>query len=225
MLNHLSSQKALRTRLRDLSVATTGTTSLAATSTGYSRAAGSFVTDGFHPGMEVLVSGFATAGLNGYKVLTEVTATTLKIDGGNSATESASGNELIVCGLPEKQVWENTSLTPTVGRPYIEEEYVPGPFRTVSFPAQSGSTEERVDYFVRWYFLPNYGMGAVRTCLDAVVALFAPGTTITTGASQVLRVRTQVAPRASQIIRLDSGWMVSTIQIALEAETTNVVTA
>jgi hypothetical protein len=59
---------ALRGRVLTLSVATTGTTSLAATATGYTRAAGSFVTDGFKPGMEVLAAGFATSGNNGYKI-------------------------------------------------------------------------------------------------------------------------------------------------------------
>ena len=59
---------------------TTGLTSLSATATGYARAAGSFITDGFLVGTPITVTGFGTVGNNGTAVVTAVTATSLTVD-------------------------------------------------------------------------------------------------------------------------------------------------
>lgn len=80
------------------SPATTGTTTLSATSTGYTRASGSFITDGFAVGQVVTASGFSAAGFNGSSIVTGVVAlelTTTPIDG-THGTEAGDGDELIV---------------------------------------------------------------------------------------------------------------------------------
>ena len=59
--------------------ATTGAISLSATATGYSRASGSFVTNGFAVGQQITASGFTNAANNGTSLITAVTATTLTV--------------------------------------------------------------------------------------------------------------------------------------------------
>lgn len=225
MLDHVATQLGLRNRLLTLASPTTGTTSLAATATGYTRAAGSFVTDGFKPGMEVLAAGFVTSANNGYKVVTAVTASVLTVTSSTTmSTEAAGGNESIVCGVPEGRAWENVSFTPTAGRPYIEEDYVPSAHSLISFPASNGVAEERGLYVIKYYGLTNYGLGASRKWCDAVLARFAPGTTIAAG-SDVVKVRTDTAPWAGQPIPLELDRVVTTITVPWWAQTNNTVAA
>ena len=77
MISNSAVLLALRNRALSLVVATTGSVSLSATATGYARAAGSFVTDGFKVGMDLTATGFTTPGNNGAHVLMAVTALTL----------------------------------------------------------------------------------------------------------------------------------------------------
>ena len=80
------------------SPADTGTISLSATSTGYARASGSFIDDGFVVGQTVTSSGF-TAGYNGKSVITSVDATTLDTAiigaGEHAAQTTGAGKQLI----------------------------------------------------------------------------------------------------------------------------------
>lgn len=84
---------ALRTDVT--SDVTTGPTSIAAVDADntFTRAAGSFVSDGWVVGMSGKSSGFATAANNGYFVVTAVAATTLTIEGLDLADEAAGGDE------------------------------------------------------------------------------------------------------------------------------------
>ena len=59
--------------------ATTGAADIAATATSYTRAVGSFVTDGFVVGQRVIASGFANAANNGVSTVTAVTAGELTV--------------------------------------------------------------------------------------------------------------------------------------------------
>jgi hypothetical protein len=61
------------------SAATQLANNLSATATGYDRAAGSFITNGFVVGMQITASGFATADNNGRSTITGVTATSLTV--------------------------------------------------------------------------------------------------------------------------------------------------
>ena len=63
MIDSVSVQTSFRARARTVSVATTGSVQLSATTTGYHRASGSFIADGFQAGMEITyVTGFSTSG-------------------------------------------------------------------------------------------------------------------------------------------------------------------
>src|SRR6185503_14232379 len=105
MIDTTAATLALRNRAIGLVVCTTGSTSLSATTTGYHRAAGSFITDGFQPGMETLPSGWSVTGNNARCVITQVTASDLTIDGGRSVEAAGSGKTIAV-GLPGIRIWE-----------------------------------------------------------------------------------------------------------------------
>ena len=69
---------------------------LAATPTGYTRATGSFLTDGFRVGHVVSVTGFVDTDNNGTKTITAVAATSMTVaETTGMATEAGSGDERI----------------------------------------------------------------------------------------------------------------------------------
>lgn len=225
MIDGTAATLALRNRALSVSVATTGTTSLAATATDYTRAAGSFVTDGFAVGMELLASGFATAGNNGYKIITAVSALSMTVTSLTAmAVETAGGNELLIVRLPEGRAFDNVTFTPTAGRPYVEEDFVPGPASLITFPARSGKVEEDGLYVLKLYGLSGTGVAAIRKTIDALKALFAPGTNLTAG-SHTLTVRGNPAPFAGQILPQGDGRSLCVLTIPWRARSINAIAA
>lgn len=222
-LDTLSAQIALRTRALTLEVCTTGSTTLGTSAEGFTRTTGSFIADGFFPGMEVTPSGFP---FTARAVVTDVSASLLKVRGGLTATSAASGRTLAV-GIPETRGFENrTTVQSSDLAPYIEEEYVPRPPIRVTAPAQGATLREFGLWVVRWYGLPGYDVGAIRRSVDAFLALFAPGTTLTAG-DHTLRVDggpAEPGPFAGQLLRSGSH-MVVTINVPVSAYTTNSIAA
>lgn len=229
MLDHEAAAVAMRTRLRSVSIATTGTMALAATSSGYSRSdGGSFITDGFRIGQEFLPAGFAT---NARHVITDVTASAITTPDTITVEASAAGRSLTV-DLPETRVWENVKPMragvvfadgPTAGRPYVSDEWVPGTHEQVTFPANNARAEETGQYIVTVFGISDTGTAGIRSYTEAIAALFTPGTTITVG-SDVVRIQKRGA-RAGQITPIANGWSYSQIVIPWYAETTNAVAA
>jgi hypothetical protein len=231
---------ALRNRALGTTFATTGATSLSATSTGYARSAGSFITDGFAVGMEVLVAGFSTAANNGYGVITFVSATAMSVtkyalgataDGTQtivSATatsaESAASGRSIIAGVPVLRAYENVKIAPNPIAPYVEEDFVPGVSSLIAGPYAGGGFRDDGLYVFKLYGLSGKGVSAIRKGTDAIRARFAPGTNLTAG-SYTLKVRGDVAVRATQMLPLDSGWTVSAVEVPWFAHSTNAVVA
>lgn len=191
----------------------------------FTRAAGSFLTDGFVVGMEVTPAAF---GVNGLGVVTAVTATDLSLTGMRVAEVAASGRTLSV-GLPALRAYENIPFTPISGRPYIAEEYSPSTLRVKTTPVRLGRTEETGDYFLTWYGvtavagIPGVGTAALRKSVDALALLFAPGTDLIAGA-HVLTVREDIGPQAGQVIPL-TGFAALQLKIPWRAQSRNVVAA
>ena len=238
MIDHTAATLALRNRALTLSVATTGSTTLAATTTGFTRAAGSFITDGFVVGMEILAAGFSTAANNGNGVVTSVAAGTLLVDAytvtlgvtgytvaaRTLATEAAAAGRTISVGLPAMRAWENTALTPVAGKPYLEEDYVPATERLFTSPAASGMVEETGLYVLKWYGLSGKGISALRKSVHALKLLYTPGTKLTAG-SHTVRVRADAATQTGQIIPLTGGMAVLVLPVPWLALSNNAIAA
>jgi hypothetical protein len=173
VIDHTMLQLALRAKLLTLSVATTGSTSLSATPTGYARTTGNFYTDGFWPGFEIVTAGFAK---NGTRVITQVTPTTITVAGSLTPEVAAAGRTLSV-GLPSNRAWENVTYVPVTGVPYIEEQYIPGPAAMVN-DGYAGLLELRPMYSPRVYVPLDTGISADGRYADAITRLFLPGTTL-----------------------------------------------
>ena len=224
MINHEEAIYALRTKLLTLSVATTGATSISATATDYQRAAGSFITDGFRVGMEVVGTSFSNSENNAAKVITAVAASTLTCAG--NVVESA-GTRTLTVGVPATRAWLNSEpvdatgapSTITEGTPYLEEEYLPGPMARESL-GTNGELEVLPQYVPRIFVPANQGAAAAMKYADAMLTLFAPSTSITI-ASGTMTVRGDVAPFAGQLTQASPGWAVVPITVPLRLRTAN----
>lgn len=208
MIDHEAVQLAFRTRLLTLQVCTTGLTDLESTETGYARASGSFVDDGFAVGMEVTPTGFPETDTG---VITEVSVGALTIDGGRTVYASDTGRALTV-GLPEGAAWENLHYERPGGRPYIEEAYVPGTPVLRSFPASGGLVEEIGLYVVRWYSRTNTDILALTRPANKILELFKPGTAMSLADGYSVRVLEQ-GPYRGQVRTDEPGWAVLTTTI------------
>lgn len=225
-LDKTAATLALRARAVSVSVATTGTTSIAATATGYTRSAGSFITDGFCVGMELLASGFATSGNNGYKIVIAVAAGTLTVSSLTTmAVEAAGGDELLIVRLPEGRALDNVAFDPTLfsGRPYIEEDFVPAT-KSLMGQRNGGLVVETGLYVLKLYGLSDKGLAGIRKVMDALEALYAPGTAMTAG-SLTVRVRTDLAPWSGQILPQGDGRSVCVLTVPWECYSNNAIAA
>lgn len=210
MLDTVEVREALRARLLTVVVATTGSTTLSATTAGYARAVGSFITDGFAAGMEVVPAGFPT---NVPKMVESVTPLLITITGGLTATGAAGGRTLTV-GLPVAKQWEGTQTpyeTAPGTRPFVLEQFVPASNGLITFPADGGAIEETGLYVVTWFGVPNKGIVAMYRQVDAVKALFSPGTVLLTESDEVIRISSGL--NVGQLITTENGYV--TIQVAI----------
>jgi hypothetical protein len=132
---------------------------------------------------------------------------------------------LTVAGLPASRAFENKAYTPTAGTPYLTDAYVPSTLTMLSFPAKNGTVEETGLYVVQWFGLHDAGFTAIRAGMQAILAAFAPGTSITSNTGDVIRIRTDVGPMAGEITPLDSGWSVCIARIPWRAHSANVIAA
>lgn len=218
-INNLQMQYAIRTRLLTMEVATTGSISLAANSSGFVRTTGSFITDGFEPGMELAATGFSQASNNANWVITYVEALTLHVSGLSGAT-AASGRTLTV-GLPSGRAYENEDFTPVSGEPYFEEQYLSGPSSQLT-NGTDGATIQVDPLYVAMLFVPeNNGMAAPNRYADAILTVFKPNSTFNLTNGNALRVRTDTGPFRGQMTRRKPGWVVVPVTIPLRLYTLN----
>jgi hypothetical protein len=200
--NHLAMQLAMRARLMTLVVSTTGSATLAATLTGYARSTGSFVTDGLAPGMELTPSGFSS---NPVGTISDMTALAVSVSGTRSAQAAAAGRSLVV-GLPSLRAWENETVEPIQGQPYVEEQYVPGPAQ-VQEVGSGARSEARPMYSPRIYVKSNTAIAADGRYADAILALFPPGLVLTAADGSLLCVMSSPAPyRGQRLPGVAVGW-------------------
>lgn len=214
MIDHGAVHLACRAHLLTLSVCTTGTTNLSSTTTGYARASGSFLTDGFRVGMEVTPSGFTTTASMTIRAVDELSMT---VDGTVVAQGAAGGRSLSV-GLPTVRAWENVEAEPVTGQPWIEEQYLPGGAARVTM-GQMGDLEGTPVYAIAVRTALGIGTAALRGYTDALITHFAPDTPLTI-ADGTLTVRGQPVPAATPATRGET-WLASQVSVALRYRTTN----
>lgn len=213
--DYQAAQVALRARALTLSVATTGAVSLAATTNGYTRAAGSFVTDGLSPGMEITPTGFAS---NPVSTLLTVSALAVTVKDARTAEVAAGGRTLAV-GFPSMRAFEGSQFTPVTGVPYVEEDFIPGPTGQVTI-GPNGELELFPMYSLKINVPVNTGILTDGKYADAILNLFTPRTAITLPNGDVLRVRTDTGPYRGQRLPL-AGFSVVPVTIPLRVRTTN----
>ena len=216
MLDHAACSHAIHTQAATLAVVTTGSVSLGATATGFTRATGSFVTDGFLVGMEVTPSGFA---LNTTPVvIVGVTDTALNTLDATSAESAASGRTLTV-GYPTVAS-ENITFTPTPNRWYVNEQYLPGPGQQVEF-GPGAALEIRPTMVFQVFGIANTGPEALYKVADGLLALFPPHQALPLATGDVARVRTDVMPFRGQLQAATPGWSVVPVTVPLRVRTPN----
>lgn len=209
---------ALRGRALTAVVCTTGTMTLAATATGFTRAAGSFLTDGFVPGQELAPAGFAD---NTRLTVADVAALTLTTREGRSAEVAAAGRRLTV-GPPAARAWENEDFTPPAdGRGYLAESFVPATSQLRTIPRVGGLRELTGLYILRLFGPANAGAAALRRLADAIDAVLTPGTPLTLGNGDVVYVRGDVGPSTSQILPGAAGWAFLPLTVPWRLDTVN----
>lgn len=236
MLNHLTVRRAVRARLGTLVAATTGVTSLSATATGYARAAGSFVTDGFEVGMELRGSGFANAVNNGVGVVTRVAPLALTVsmwvatttNGVRTVTrpanvaESAAGGRALTVGLPSFVSYDNVELTPETGVPYWDEQYVRGPNVLGTIGPQGRIVGEPM-YLPRINVQKDTSDEAASRYADAMVNVFPPGDKIVLADGNVIEVRADQAPYAGQLLPNGAGFSGLLCTVPLRVRSINAI--
>jgi hypothetical protein len=217
VIDEVAVQLALRSKAMTLVVATTGTMSLSATTTGYARATGSFITDNFYPGMEIVPAGFAS---NTPRVITAVSVLSITVNATLTA-EGAAGGRSITVGLPSNRAWENIAYEPVAGVPWVREEFLPGPTQQATM-GPLGELEATPMYAL----YVNVAAETVLTekrYVQALRVLFAPRTAITVTNVGILRVRADTGPYAGQLQPSTPGFAVQPLSIPLRLRSPNVI--
>lgn len=211
---------ALRNRAMGVTIATTSSSVLAATSVGYTRQTGSFIDDQFRRGMDVVASGFSVPNNNVRSVITSVSPTEMRVTPFNISAlkgvpivsrpsltlEAANSGRTIFAGLPYLREWPNettvglASFVPAAGIPYIEEQFSPSTSRTYTIPVSTAHIQMDGDYFLRMYGVAGNGSEAMYKFANALSQVFSAGTLLHLHGTTV-RIPSDPAPVASGIIQ------------------------
>lgn len=207
-------RSALRQRALSVVKATTGTlTNVSVSGSTYTRAAGSFITDGFGQGDEVYAAGFAASNNNGRSLISSVAALTMTVDRALT-TASAGASVSIVAGLPQGRAWELEPYSPVTKQPFVEELLT---ILNAPVVGISGSTK-RVRHDALYILTLVYPIGkgplAIERMAGALVKHFKPGTALSYGAIQLGIDKAE----STRIVR-DDTWGRLPVQIRLHCDT------
>jgi hypothetical protein len=150
---------AFRTTWGAVTKCSTGAvTTIAATADGrYLRSAGSFLDDGFDPGDEIGVTGYATGGNNGARAVQSVTATEIQTDATGMADEAAGPAVTIAMTLPSRRKFGGIALTPDPKYPWLSEAFAPDSIRAASIAVRAGQPMQRMTGI--YWLTTHYPMG------------------------------------------------------------------
>lgn len=172
MLKTHPAKLAMRNRALATVIATTGPTTLEATTTGYKRATGSFLADNFMVGQELVPAGFSA---NTIDSIVAVTAGEIWTDGSRTAQGPGSNRSLTV-GIPAMRAWDLIGFEPVPGRQYVSEEWIGLPGRVRTMPETIGLVEETGAYVLKWHGIVGRGSDYLEVAMDVLKARFTPGT-------------------------------------------------
>jgi hypothetical protein len=219
MINHTLINAALKARALSLVVATTGSTTLAGTTTGYSRASGSFLTDNFVVGQEVTPS----FGVQTPAFITAVSALTMSVNGGRTVQSAGAGRSLRVL-LPAMRAFDNQTITPLEGRWFVEGEYSPSTAALSTITASRGYGEATGEYYWRLYGIAAVGDIPFHTMATALLACYPPGDGQALADGSVLRIGDNPAPCVRGNVTPDqAGFSVLTVVVPWRCSFTNPV--
>ncbi len=186
---------ALRARLTATVFATTGTMALTATATGYTRETGSFIDDGFVPGLEVTPTGFPT---NAVDVIKTVSALAITTVGAHTASAETGGRSLSVL-LPESRAFDGESESLTPGRLSVRESFVHGGSSLITQSPDGGSEQVELTYIVTFFGYKTYGAAPIDAMSSVLLRRFKSGTNVSIG-GQTVKVRAIPGPFAGQVL-------------------------
>lgn len=214
MLDQLAAREAFRAQLLTLVVASTGPMTLAATTTGFSRASGSFLTEHFTAGMEVTGDGFSDAN-EVPAIITGVGALTLGVPG--RTAEAAAANRTLTVGLPAIRQWHGTQTPEAVirgTRASIVEQWEPSP------PVDSGAIIDSGFYIVTINLPGNVGLAAPLRYMMKMRDLFYPGLSFDID-GDLVRVTGDPAPQFTSPRTLENGQTTSQLTVQWRVATSN----
>lgn len=220
MLDHRDVLLTVRKQVRTVQVASTGVTTLAATGTGFTRAAGSFIDDGFTHGMEVVPAGFGDNGIRIISSVSEQTITLMDADVDPRPEEAADAGRSLTVGIPPLQAWENVGIDPPDDRWFVEEDYIPGPSTYMS-ATEKGIVQHQPMYVLRLYGIADIGVTAIFEVSGSILKMFPPHLALTLSDGNHIRVRGNPAPYRGQVLPGEAGRARVAITIPLWAQTVN----
>lgn len=210
---HTNLTSAFRQRLLTLSKATTGSTSLSALGSVVSRAAGSFVTDGFDVGDEVVLAGFSSAN-NTRFCITALTSSDMTVDG-TLVTDAASSGRTVVAGLPQGRAFEADKLyRPTVGQPYVSDAYQFLPSEPIGI-GSNGVEGHSLAAIFGLYYPDTTPRLAISKMAGLVRKLFRPGVALYYGGESGIVMASSLSGR----IVAEPGWLSATVMATAVART------
>jgi hypothetical protein len=122
---------------------------------------------------------------------------------------------LSVSGLPAPadRVWDDAYVVvggqrepyePKTGVPYLTEQFAPATSSLITTVTCGQMTDTGL-YLPTWFGIKGEGGKAIRAGTTAIKAAFYPGRTVALASGNRLRIRTDPAPRAGQVIPLEQG--------------------
>lgn len=215
---HTNLVSAIRERLIATVKATTGSVAtLSVTGSVIARSSGSFVTDGFGQGDEIVVAGFTTGANNGRALITSMTATTLTVDK-SFTTEAAGGSRTVIAGIPVGRAYEGEAFVPaggpTLGQPYISDAYNVLPSEQVGIG--SGGLEAHNMQAIFGLFYPvSCGRLAISRMAGLLRTRFRPGTPLFYGGESGILMAASVSGR----VMSEPNWLSMTVTATVSART------
>lgn len=199
--------------------ADTGGATLAATGSTYTRAAGSFITDGFRVGMEVTPVGFSDLTR---RTIRQVTALTLTVDSAPTAQTVTTGRALLV-GMPATRTYENVDAAASIVQPapWTAETLLPGTLVQDTI-GPLGWMEQTAIYQWTFHVTADAGPSALDRYADAMMVHLAPRLALTTDDGTVVRVRSDVGVQRSPVLPSDTaGYASVSVSFPVRVRTPN----